>query len=618
MKEKLKQGILYASILLLGATLALNNNDGKKAKHDSFSGPVTASSSGQQTAASAIATSSAANNEFRALAENYYEEFLQLNPLQATLIGDNRYNHLLLVDISEAHRAKLKTLFEKYLAKAAKLDRDRLAAVDQISYDMLKRELAMNVAGFEFPDHLIPINHLNCLPANFPELVTGARVQPFKSVKDYDDFLKRTSAFSEWIEVSIQNMKKGVARGVVQPRTVIELSLPQWQAQVVDEAKKSPFYQPVAQMPTNFSETEKARLTKAYTEAIQTKIIPAYKKLHDFLKNEYLPKTRSTISLSSLPNGKAWYAYNAKFFTTTPMSPDEIFDLGMKEAQRISEEMQTVIKRLGFEGTIAQFMPTVQQNRAMQITDKDSIFIIYRQIRTKIEAQLPKLFGALPKADFEIKPVEEFRAKTFPGGAYMPAAADGSRPGVFYVNASLPTYPRHIMTALFLHEALPGHHMQIAVGQEQESMPRFRRFGYYGAYIEGWGLYCESLGKEMGLYDDVYQYLGMLMMEMGRACRLVGDAGIHYKGWTKDEAIKFLNENTHGFGINEIDRFTAAPGQALSYKIGQLQLLELRRRAEKKLGAKFDLREFHDRILLNGSMPLDILENNLNVWISGK
>jgi uncharacterized protein (DUF885 family) len=298
------------------------------------------------------------------------------------------------------------------------------------------------------------------------------------------------------------------------------------------------------------------------------------------------------------------------------MTPDEIFDLGMKEAQRLSKEMQGVVKRLGFEGTIAQFMPTVQQNRAMQITNKDSVFIIYRQIRAQVEAQLPRFFGALPKADFEIKPVEEFRAKIFPGGAHVPAAADGTRPGVFYVNTSWPTYPRHIMTALFLHEALPGHHMQIAVAQEQKDMPRFRRFGYYGAYIEGWGLYCESLGKEMGLYDDPYQYLGMLMMEMGRACRLVGDAGIHYKGWTKDEAVKFLNKNTHGFGIGEIDRFTAAPGQALSYKIGQLKLLELRRRAEKKLGAKFNLREFHDRILLNGSMPMEVLENNLDKWIT--
>ncbi|MCI0694079.1 DUF885 domain-containing protein [candidate division KSB1 bacterium] len=489
-----------------------------------------------------------------------------MNPFYATMMGDDRYNHLLPLDIGEEHRARQKALFEKYLAAAVKLDRRKLAADDQISYDMFMRQLAVSIEGFKFPDHLIPINHQNCLPADFAQIGSGASIHPFKTVKDYNDFLARIDGFAAWIDLAIANMKKGLELGVTQPRTIIELSLPLWESQVVDDVKKSLFYQPISNLPTDFAAGEKARLTKAYADAIQTKIIPAYKKLYGFLKNEYLPRTRSTISLSALPNGEEWYAYNARFYTTTTMAPDEIFDLGMKEAQRLSKEMQNVIARLGFQGTIAQFMPTVQQNRAMQITHKDSVFIAYRQIRAKVEAQLPKLFGALPKADFEIKPVEEFRAKTFPGSAYVPAAADGSRPGVFYVNASLPAYPRHIMTALFLHEALPGHHMQIAVGQEQESMPRFRRFGYYGAYIEGWGLYCESLGKDMGLYDDIYQYLGMLMMEMGRACRLVGDAGIHYKGWTKDEAIKFLTENTHGFGIHEIDRFTAAPGQALSYK----------------------------------------------------
>jgi len=560
-------------------------------------------------------SSSTLPTPFFSLAEEYFEDYIKLNPLLATYVGDNRYNDRLAIDNSEQYRREERAMAERYLSKLNGLTMSSLSAEDRISYAMLREELELTVEGSKFPTHLLPISQMNSFPAQFAQMGSGAVIHPFKTVKDYDDFLSRINDFVTWIDVAIANMNEGIRRGVVQPRTIIEASLRQWERLSSTDTAQSIFYQPVRNMPAEFSPSDKARLTSAYRTAIVEKIGPAYGKLHAYLRETYIPKCRTTISRKELPGGEEWYAFLVQYYTTTKLTPDEIFSIGTSEVSRIRKEMEKTLADLGFKGTVQEFIQSLNTNPRVQITNKDSIFQGYAKIRTIVESNISKLFKTIPKADFEIRPVEEFRAQTAPGGQYMAASPDGSRPGVFYVNASWSKYPRQMMEDLFLHEALPGHHFDRSIAQEATSLPRFRRFGYQGAYIEGWGLYAESLGKELGLYTDPYQYFGMLMGDLGRAARLVADVGIHDKGWTKEEATTYLNEHTLGFGIFEIDRYTAMPAQALGYKIGQIKFMQLRAKAQKELGNKFDIREFHNQVLKDGALPLAVLEAQVDRWI---
>ncbi len=561
------------------------------------------------------------SQQLRQMLEDYFEEFLKLAPLFATSIGDYRYDDQLAIVISEEQRGRRRALYRDYQSKIATIPRERLEADDRLILAVFERTLARNLEALRFNQHLQPVRQLNSMPVDFPIIGSGTGLHPFKSVTDYDNFLKRIDRFSVWVDTAIANMRKGVEVGIVQPRVVIEKTLPQLDAMIVADPKQSVFFQPILQMPQNFSESDKARLAFAYSQAIEQRIVPAYRRLRNFVQEEYLPKTRVTYGLSNLPDGVAWYEQAVRTQTTTSLTPEEIYQLGTQEILRIKQEMERIRTESGLQGNLQEFSRYLAKKAAPGFTNRDELIKGYEAIRQKVTPRLTKLFGHLPKATFEIRTVEQFREKSSPS-QYQPASPDGSRPGIFYVNASaIEINPRRASESLFLHEALPGHHFQISLQREQERLPRFRRFGNYNAFAEGWALYAESLGPELGLYNDPSQYFGRLNSELFRATRLVVDVGLHRKNWSRDQALKFMRETTGASEAGaslEIDRYIAWPAQALSYKIGQLKISAIRSKAERALGTKFDIRAFHDEILKDGAMQLDLLERKMDVWIASQ
>lgn len=562
------------------------------------------------------------NKQLKEMVESYFEESLKLNPLMATEIGDMRYNDQFPNYIGPEHRKKQQQLESEYLEKIKAFDPSGLNERDRLTYDSFKTGRELETESFQFPAYLLPINQSFSLPNYFVQLGSGKSSQPFKTVKDYEDFLSRIDGFVVWVNQAITNMKEGVQKGYVQPKILMEKVLPQLKAHVVENPEESLFWDPVKNMPVEFSKEERARLTAAYQKAIQTEIVPAFRALHDFIRDDYMKHTRATVGLSDLPNGKEWYAYQVKAYTTTDLTPEQIHQMGLDEVERIHGEMRNVMKELGFKGDLKAFFDYMNSEPKFYFTKREDLIDGYTQLKERVRPLLPKLFDVMPKADYEVRAVEPYREKSASGGSYDSAAPDGSRPGVFYVNAyDLSARPKWAMEALSLHEAAPGHHFQIAIQQEMEELPRFRRFGGYGAYVEGWGLYAESLGKELGVYTDPYQYFGALNAELWRAIRLVVDTGIHAKGWTREDVLKYMYENSavkEARAVSEAERYIANAGQALGYKIGQMKIRELRTRAEQKLGDKFNVREFHNEVLLSGALPLDVLENKIDRWIAGK
>lgn len=562
------------------------------------------------------------NRAFDQLGEAYYEELLQQNPVLATSIGDNRYNDRYHAGFSEEQRAASLALAQKYTEALRGIDPSTLDETHRVSHAILSRNLANAIEGQRFPSHLVPIDQFRNFTGQFAQMGSGTGLHPFKTVKDYDDFLGRIRDFSTTVDVAIANMRKGVEQGLVPPRALIEKAIPQIAAHVIDEPSKSLFYGPITNMPASFSAEDRARLTAAYDKAIREQIVPSYRKLHDFIRDEYLPKTRSTAGLSALPGGREWYDFNVRTLTTTNLTADQIHQIGLSEVARIHGEMEKVKNEVGFKGDLKAFFKFVGEDKRFHFESKDAILAAYREAKTRIDAMTPRLFDVQPKADYEIRPVEPFREKSAAGGSYQSASVDGTRPGIFYLNTyDLPS--RHIwsMESLLLHEGSPGHHFQLSVQRELESLPRFRRFGGFTAYIEGWGLYAESIGKELGVYTDPYQYYGALAGELWRAIRLVVDTGIHAKGWTREQAIEYALANSSQSPVTvtaEVERFMAIPGQALAYKIGQLKITELRRRAEQELGAKFDVKAFHRAVLEDGALPLEVLEEKINRWIAAR
>ena len=551
--------------------------------------------------------------------EDYFEEFLRLAPLFATSIGDYRYDDQLAIVISEEQLGRRRALYQNYQKRIATIPKERLEADDQLILAVFERTLTRNLEALQFSQHLQPVRQLSSMAVDFPVIGSGTGLHPFKSVTDYDNFLKRIDRFPIWVDTAIANMRKGMEVGIVQPKVVIERTLPQLDAMIVAEPKQSVFFQPIQQMPQNFSDSNRARLTAAYSHAIEQRIVPAYRKLRNFVQEEYLPKTRATYGFSDLPNGIAWYNQAVRTQTSTTLTPEEIFQLGTAEIYRIKKEMERMLAASGFQGSLQEFSRYLAKNAPPGVTSRDDLIKGYEAIRQKVTPQLTKLFGRLPQATFEIRTIEEFREKSSPS-QYEAATPDGSRPGVFYVNASgIEVNPRRPSEALFLHEAIPGHHFQMSIQREQQKLPRFRRFVDYNAFVEGWALYAESLGPELGLYNEPSQYFSRLNSELFRAVRLVVDVGLHRKNWSRDEALKFMMENTgaseSGAGL-EIDRYIALPAQALSYKIGQLKISAIRSKAEKALGSRFDIRVFHDELLKDGAMPLDLLEVKMDAWIA--
>jgi uncharacterized protein (DUF885 family) len=565
------------------------------------------------------ATAQDPNRQLDELAEAYFEETLPLNPITATSIGDSRYNHLYVASFAQSTVDRFRALNEKYSAQLAAFPRAGLDAEHRITFDLLSHALADAIQSARFPNHLQPLNQFYNFTASFAQLGAGTGLHPFKTVKDYDDFLSRMRGFEQAVDTAIANMRRGMAQGVVQPRVLMERVLPQLSAHIVANVDSSVFYRPVVNMPASFSAADRARLTTAYTNEIRTGLVPAFTKLRDFVRDEYLPASRSTFGYNALPNGREWYASRVRSSTTTDLTPAQVHDIGLAEVARIHKEMERIKDDVGFKGTLPDFFRHLAAPE-FQFTSREEMLEAYRAAQARIDPMTDRLFSVKPKATYEIRPVEAFRERSASGGSYMSASPDGTRPGVFYLNTYNPTQrSRTGVESLLLHEGSPGHHFQITIQRELEHMPRVRRFGGFTAYIEGWGLYAESLGRELGVYTDPYLYYGALAGELWRAIRLVLDTGIHEKGWTREQAMAYARANSSQSETStesEVERFAAIPGQALAYKIGQLKITELRKRAETQLGARFDIKAFHRVVLESGALPLSVLEAKVDRWIA--
>lgn len=559
------------------------------------------------------------NAELSALLDKYYEERLQLFPLEATQTGDNRYNDKLYIDFTDNYRKKEKEFFDRYLVYISKFERDALNDNDQLSYDDFKREMEINLEGLTFHDNYFPLNQFASAHLLFGQLGSGSVIQPFKTVTDYDNWLKRMAVFPAYADSAIVYFRKGMAGGYVLPRAAVVKMIPQMQSMASTDAKQSLFYGPVTLIPVSFSDADKKRLTDDYTKAINEQVTPSFKKLADFLQNEYLPKARTSTGISGIPGGDKFYAFLIRQQTTTNKTPDEIYHTGLSEVKRIRAEMERIKNKTGFTGDLKSFFTYLKTDKKFTPykTPKE-VIDAFEKIHTTMQPNLQKLFGHTPKTPFEIRQTEAFRAASA-SAEYNQGSADGSRPGIFYIPITDATSFNVTsgMESLFLHEAIPGHHYQISLQQENEKLPRFRRFGGNNAYVEGWALYCESLGKELGLFTDPYQYMGALGDEIHRAIRLVVDVGMHAKGMTREEAIQYMMENeqiSEEGATAEIERYMVIPAQALGYKIGALKIRELRTRYEKQLGANFSIAAFHDEVLKDGSLPLDVLEKKMDKW----
>lgn len=553
------------------------------------------------------------------LLSQYHEERLKLFPLEATSAGDNRYNDQLPNDITEEHTEKLKKFFAYYRDQLKTIDQKTLTENDQISYETLLWECNVALEGLTFNDRLMPINQFWSTPLFIGQLASGASLQPFKTIKDYDNWLSRLDAYVIWCDSAIANMKKGMAKGFVIPRSLTLKVIPQMADLDHGPVNGHLFYGPVKLMPAEFPAEEKARLTTAYEEMLTGKIIPTYKKMHDFLKNEYLPACRESSGISDIPQGKEYYQYLIKQYTTTEMSANEIFELGKREVERISKEMESVKEQVAFKGDLKAFFEYARTKKElMPFSTAEQVIDNFNKIHEKMKPNLEKLFDKTPRTAFEVRRTEAFREASA-SAEYNPGSLDGSRPGVFYV--PVPNAKEYNILSdedLFLHEAIPGHHYQISLQQENTELPEFRRTLYYSSYGEGWALYAESLGKELGLYTDPYQYFGMLSAEMHRAIRLVVDVGMHTQGWTREQAIQYSLDHeaeSESSVIAEIERYMAIPGQALSYKIGQLKIIALRKKAEQAFGKSFNVAQFHNKVLESGCVPLYVLEEKINKWI---
>ena len=515
-----------------------------------------------------------AKQRIDALFESYFEDNLRANPLLATYIGDHRYDDQLPNYIGPEYRAAATALNDKYLAAIRAIDPATLSPADRISYDIFLYERERDARAERFPFHLLPINQAGSLLTTMPALGSGTNAQPFTTVQDYERWLQRLEKLPAWMDQAIANMREGVTKGVVQPTPVMKKVLGQLDTMVVPTAQQSQYFAPIKQFPDGFSAADRERLTREFTQLIEEQVLPAYARLRDFVRDEYLPRTRSSVAWTALPDGDAWYAYYVQEHTTTNMTPEEIHALGLSEVKRILGEMDDVRKQVGFKGDLPAFFDFLENDPQFYFTRGADLVAGYGELKTRIDAALPKLFSVFPKADYEVREVEAFRAQSSAGGSYQQASADGSRPGVFYVNTfNLKAQPKFGMETLSLHEASPGHHFQVSIQQELEGVPRFRRFGGdYTAYVEGWALYAEYLGKELGMFKDPYQWFGRLNDEQLRAMRLVVDTGLHAKGWTREQAIKFMLDNStlaESDVVSEVERYIAWPGQALGLQGGR-------------------------------------------------
>jgi len=569
-------------------------------------------------------TATAASAQLAALIADWDEASTQLNSNGAIGRGDRRFDDRFVVTITEEHRKAENALNREFLDRVRAIDPAGLSPSEQLTHQIFAYERAIQLEaeaiGWTRAQALLPITQFFSLPNAIVNQGTGASSIPFRTASDYHNWLKRLEGFYQWMDVAIANMRIGIDEGIVQPRVVIERTLPQMAVQLVETPQESLFWQPVDNMPADIPAAEQERIRAAYATAITEQLIPAFRRMHDFLRDEYLPNARETAGLRELPGGAAWYDFLGRYYTTTDRPVAEIHEIGLREVDRIIGEMHEVMEDVGFDGDLQAFFAYLRDSDEFFFESREALLAGYEGLREVVESRVDRVFHTRPKATYEIHPIAEFEEQSQAGAYYSSPAPDGSRPGRFFVN----TYdqrarPSYSMTALFLHEAVPGHHFQIGIQQENTDLPAFRRFGGTSVFTEGWALYAETLGHEMGLYDDPYQRFGQLTAEIWRANRLVIDSGIHLHGWTREQGIEQMVKTT-SMGMSdivaEVERYIAMPGQALSFKTGQLKILELRERARAALGERFDIRDFHQVVIGEGFMPLSLLEARVDAWIA--
>ena len=555
------------------------------------------------------------------IASKYYEGYLKMYPLEATMQGDSRYNDLLSNNISSEFISKEIEFYTETQKKLKSIEYDDLSDEQKTVYDVLDYTLKDKIERYAYHPELLPFSQFEGLPLDFPLLGSAEGNQPFKTTQDYDNWLKRIDAFVIWMNTAEKNFREGMKQNVVLPKKLVVKMIPQMHSEeiITEDFDKNIFYGPIKKMPKNFSAKDKEKYKILYQEAISSKIIPAYQKMGDFLEKEYLPKARNTDGINALPNGKNIYEYYAKSWTTTNKTPEEINKIGLQQVAMLRAEMEKVKTQLGFKGSLEEFLTSLKTDKkAMPYKTPEEVIAAFNGILKKIEPKLPTMFTKFPKTPFEIRRTEKFREASA-SAEYKQGTPDGKRPGIFYT--PIPDATKYNVTngfeSLFLHEAIPGHHYQVSLQQENTEIPKFMRFGWFGAYGEGWAHYTETLGPEFGLYTDPYQKMGYLSDQMLRAVRLVVDTGIHTGKMTREEAIKYylsnISDSEEG-ATAAIERYMAIPGQALGYKIGSLKILELRAKYQKQLGKKFNLAKFHDEILNQGCLPLSVLERKMELW----
>ena len=578
------------------------------------------------TAATTAAPAVPASAELKALFAASDEAQLKRNPIQALFRGDMRYAGQFGDYITDAYFAGEKAAAEADLAALKKIDRSKLNADDRISYDVFKYQTEIGLRGYA-PELFKasverPVDHFSGFQVFMPDLSSGEGAAPFKTTKDYEDNLARLDGYVVLIDRSIGRMKQGLADGITNPRLVMQNVVGQLDALVPAKVEDSVFYKPVLKFPDGVPAADRPRLTAAYAAYIKDKLNPAQLRLRDFIRDEYIPKSRTTVGLGEMPGGKALYRYLVEATTTTEMTPEAIHKLGLSEVDRIHGEMTKVKDAVGFKGSLQDFAQFLRTDKrfapASAAAMRDEFFAIDKRVGSVVD----KEFSTIPKSPLEIKAEPPYKEKTSAGGEYQQGTPDGSRPGIFYYNSyDLPSRYTWGYQTLFLHEGRPGHHFQISLAQEKESLPAFQRFGGNTAYVEGWALYAESLGYEMGFYTDPYQNYGHLNDEILRAMRLVVDTGIHSMGWGRDQSIKYMLDNSAMSPTDataEVERYIAIPSQALAYKVGQLTIRRLRTKAEAALGPKFDVRDFHAQVLMSGALPMEVLERKIDDWIVSK
>ena len=553
------------------------------------------------------------------LADEYYDALARFDPVSASESGDNRFIDQIGMSIAPQERAKQFARYKAFQKRLRAIKRDQLNSRDQTSYDILDYELTTALRFEPFPEHLLPINQMDSLPVTLANYASGQGAQPLTSVKDYRAYASRLDQLGPWIDQAIANMREGIKRGIVHPKSVMSSALPQFRQLVASSPDASIYYSPVKNFPAGFSDADKRSLTKLYGDIIGAKLNPALARLSTFLEKEYIPAARTSTGWNALPNGADWYTVRVASQTTTSLSPAQIHEIGLKEVARIQGEYGRIGPKMGYTGPAAGLPAWVsQQAKYKPFKTDQEVIDVYRKLDAQLRTKLPSMFHLMPKSPLDLR-LEPELSRATASDHYTPPAVDGSRPGVFWSVVNDPRqYGSTGMVTLYLHEGQPGHHFHIALLQEL-GLPNFRKFGGNNAFTEGWALYAETLGKDMGLFDKPEDYFGHLNDEMLRAARLVVDTGMHTKGWTREQGIQYFQE-TLGYSEADsraqIERYMVWPGQALGYKIGSLKIMELRRRAENALGDRFDIRKFHDIVLGEGTLPLSLLEAKVDRWIA--